>query len=103
MTRDNIIYALAAYAHPSWYHDLLSWSTDQLGRLLDYYKNPDAYHGTTVTVTSLTPHWSDVTITLDECPICRGEGVITCDEFDRDSGQYMAGVGTMRCQCTLEE
>jgi hypothetical protein len=38
MKRHEIIYELAKYAHPSWYHDLLSWKTWQLKILLDYYK-----------------------------------------------------------------
>jgi len=36
--RTEIIYELAKYAHPTWYHDLLTWSTNELRILLDYYK-----------------------------------------------------------------
>jgi len=36
--RTEIIYELAKYAHPSWYHSLLKWSTYHLSILLDYYK-----------------------------------------------------------------
>jgi len=41
MTRDIIIYELARYAHPSWYHSLLSWETEHLNLLLNYYKSED--------------------------------------------------------------
>ena len=33
------------------------------------------------------------------CEMCEGEGTLPCDEFDRDSGQAMAGVGLMKCLC----
>lgn len=36
-SRTEIIYELAKYAHPEWYHDLLTWTTPQLRRLLAYY------------------------------------------------------------------
>lgn len=33
------------------------------------------------------------------CEECDGEGKVSCDEFDRDSGQMMAGVGEQDCIC----
>lgn len=38
LTRIEIIYELAKYAHPTWYHTLLRWRTDPLRQLLAYYK-----------------------------------------------------------------
>lgn len=38
MKRHEIIYALAAYAHPSWYHALIQWDTGNLYKLLKYYQ-----------------------------------------------------------------
>lgn len=101
MTRDKIIYELAAYAHPSWYHQLLSWSTAQLARLLDYYKNEDDYHALQIEIKSITPDALTVTIS-SECEFCDGTGEVACDEWDPDSGRYMAGVGSQRCICTYE-
>lgn len=40
-SRPEVIYALAQYAHPSWYHSLLLWSTENLKKLLSYYLLPD--------------------------------------------------------------
>lgn len=37
-TRSEIIFALAKYAHPSWYHDLLDRDTEMLRALLAYYE-----------------------------------------------------------------
>jgi len=39
--RTEIIYELAKHAHPTMYHSLLSWRTNQLRLLLDYYKGED--------------------------------------------------------------
>ncbi|QDP67621.1 MAG: hypothetical protein Tp172MES00d2C118482111_15 [Prokaryotic dsDNA virus sp.] len=39
MKRQDIIYELAKYAHPSWYHDLLKWRTWQLDLLLQFYQH----------------------------------------------------------------
>jgi len=36
--RTDIIYELAKYAHPTWYRSLLSWKTEHLSLLLNYYK-----------------------------------------------------------------
>lgn len=38
MTRTEVIQELAQYAHPSYYHKLLDWSTQHLRVLLTYYK-----------------------------------------------------------------
>lgn len=40
-SRSDIIYALAAYAHPSWYHQILGWHTESLRILLQYYEKPE--------------------------------------------------------------
>lgn len=37
MTRMELLQALAAHAHQSWYHQLLTWPTEGLRRLLAYY------------------------------------------------------------------
>lgn len=37
MNRTEVIYMLARYAHPSWYHSLLDRSTEMLKALLTYY------------------------------------------------------------------
>jgi hypothetical protein len=39
--RVEIIYALAQYCHPSWYHDILCWKTEWLRKLLEYYEKPE--------------------------------------------------------------
>lgn len=104
MNRTEIVQELAKYAHPEWYHRLLNWGTEQLRTLLDYYQHPEHYHATSLAVVSMSPsEWTTVEITLEECPLCYGEGVVSCDEWDGDSGRYMPGVGSMRCQCTLED
>ncbi len=36
------------------------------------------------------------------CEYCEGVGYIPVDEFDPDSGRWMAGVGEQRCICKLE-
>ena len=33
------------------------------------------------------------------CEECEGTGKVPCDEFDRDSGRMMAGVGEQDCIC----
>ena len=38
-----------------------------------------------------------------ECEYCGGEGVVPCDVFDPDSGQYMHGVGEQICICRLRD
>ena len=38
-----------------------------------------------------------------ECEICEGTGEVAVDEFDPDSGRYMAGVGTQKCICRIEQ
>lgn len=38
MKRHEIIFALAQYAHPQWYHSLLSWPTPVLRMLLEHYE-----------------------------------------------------------------
>lgn len=45
MNRTEIIYALAKYAHPSWYHDILSLPTSCLELLLKYYEEPGENKG----------------------------------------------------------
>ncbi len=37
MNRTEIIVALAGYAHPSWYHDIIYFPTNMLRALLGYY------------------------------------------------------------------
>jgi hypothetical protein len=37
LKREQVIFELARYAHPSWYHSLLEWTTAQLKALLYYY------------------------------------------------------------------
>ena len=101
MTRINIIYDLAKYAHPSWYHSLLSWTTPQLGRLLDYYQHPDKYHARTLTVSSYSSSPYEVVISR-VCEWCDGSGIVSTDEYDADSGQYMSGVGTDQCICQYD-
>lgn len=39
MNRPQIIWELARYAHPTWYHSLLEWPTEQLRGLLAYYRD----------------------------------------------------------------
>lgn len=39
MNRVEVIFALRSYAHPSWYHSILSMPTDGLKALLTYYKS----------------------------------------------------------------
>lgn len=39
----------------------------------------------------------------EECEFCGGEGEVTVDEFDPDSGQMMRGVGHQKCVCQLED
>lgn len=39
MTRTELIHALRAYAHPTWYKDLLGWTTPALLALTLYYRN----------------------------------------------------------------
>lgn len=41
MNRIQIINALAQYAHPEWYHSLLTWSTPALKLLLEWYEKPE--------------------------------------------------------------
>ena len=44
MERPEIIFALAKYAHPTWYGSLVDWSTEQLQDLLNFYQtegNPE--------------------------------------------------------------
>lgn len=38
MTRPEIINALAKYAHPSHYKDMIKWRTEELNILLAYYQ-----------------------------------------------------------------
>ena len=38
MNRTEVIYELARYAHPTWYHRLLNWGTASLKSLLTYYR-----------------------------------------------------------------
>lgn len=35
------------------------------------------------------------------CEACLGTGEVQVDVFDPDSGQYMRGVGTEKCECTI--
>jgi hypothetical protein len=37
MSRTELIFELAKYAHPSWYHQILDWPTEDLDNLLKYY------------------------------------------------------------------
>lgn len=41
MTRCDIIYALAAYVHPSMYHKVIYWDTQWLRGILAYYLKPE--------------------------------------------------------------
>lgn len=45
MSRFEVIQDLRYYAHPTWYHSLLSWSTPRLKALLVFYRE-DAKEGT---------------------------------------------------------
>lgn len=38
MDRTEVILELARHAHPTWYHSLLEWRTEQLKALLVYYR-----------------------------------------------------------------
>jgi hypothetical protein len=37
------------------------------------------------------------------CSECEGAGEVACDELDRDSMQYMRGVGTQPCICVTSK
>ena len=39
MTRIELINALRSYAHPTWYHELLTWTTPALRALTLFYKS----------------------------------------------------------------
>lgn len=39
MNRTEVIKELSGIAHPSWFHSLLDWETQQLKALLTYYRN----------------------------------------------------------------
>lgn len=41
MTRQEVIGELKRYAHPTWFHKLLDWSTADLKALLFYYLQPE--------------------------------------------------------------
>lgn len=45
MNRTEVIFDLARFSHPTWYHSLLSWSTPRLKALLMFYRE-DAREGT---------------------------------------------------------
>lgn len=38
MNRTAIIQELSKHAHPNWYHSLLNWKTENLRKLLGYYR-----------------------------------------------------------------
>lgn len=38
MNRTQIIFELARYCHPSYYHKILNWPTEGLEKLLDHYQ-----------------------------------------------------------------
>jgi hypothetical protein len=38
MRRQDVIFDLARYSHPDWYHSLLSWDTPWLKALLMYFR-----------------------------------------------------------------
>jgi len=38
MTRHEVLLELAKFAHPTWYHGLLPWTTNWLKALLDFYR-----------------------------------------------------------------
>ena len=38
LNRIEIIFALAQYCHPSWYHSILNWPTKWLNALLGFYQ-----------------------------------------------------------------
>lgn len=41
MDRAEVIFALASYAHPTWYHSLLRLPTGMLKALLVYYQQKE--------------------------------------------------------------
>lgn len=54
LNRMQIIFELAKYAHPDWYHNLLGWPTEALRGLLIYYeKGGESKHLFAVAVISL--------------------------------------------------
>ena len=44
LNRVEVIFALAQYCHPSWYHSILTWPTNRLIDLLNYYEKPEPEH-----------------------------------------------------------
>lgn len=42
INRVEVIYELAKYCHPSWYHQILHWETKWLYKLLQFYKEQEA-------------------------------------------------------------
>ncbi len=38
LRREDIIFSLAKHAHQDWFHSLLSWKTENLKKLLEFYE-----------------------------------------------------------------
>ena len=55
MNRTELIYTLARYAQPSWYHSILDWNDAQLRSLLTYYQSGGDYPTGAVGKTYRTP------------------------------------------------
>lgn len=91
-SRERIILELARFAHPSWYHSILSWDTESLRALLDYYSSMQKRQLSG----SGTPETTENECTCEECD---GTGFVAYDAEDGE-GHTMRGAGGMRvCIC----
>ncbi len=65
MNRTELIYALAAKAHPQHFHQIALWNTETLRKLLAYYSQPETKDDKYIKLKFQTPALKTMNIDMD--------------------------------------